>query len=173
MLQPQLPSRAGVLLAVTLLLGVWLPGMTAATAAKGCRNLAKPDATRLRLCNAAIAVGNFTLFRTTPNKFGQIYMTRGILAADLGQTKAAAADMRRAVDMVTGGNPAAILPFAAAAVHDPSFAAAARSDTLGLVTDGEADYFNATLVAQTLQPDSSPRARAAWVEVVANIAAGS
>lgn len=140
---------------------VWLIGMTAAMTSKGCANSAKPDVTRLRLCNAAVAVGRFSIFRTEPHKFGQIYMIRGIREANLGHTDAAIADMRRAVDMVTGGRPDAILPFARAA----------RGGALDLRTIHGPDYWPARLVAQTLQPDSSDRARAAWDSIVAELPA--
>lgn len=146
--------------AAVLFVLMWLLMMTTSLAAHGCRNRAKPDATRLRMCNAALTVAQVTPFRSEPQKLAQTHMTRAIRLANLGQPDAAMADMRAAVQMVTDGRPRGILPVDAAS-HDGA-----------LLTATGAAYWQHMLVAQVRQSDASDAARALWGAVLAEIATG-
>lgn len=77
--------------------------MIGAMPAAGCLNPSKPDATRMRLCNAAIGLNPWTLGRFEPGKSAPLWLERGIVRAAQGDSKAARRDMMQAYDRAAGG----------------------------------------------------------------------
>lgn len=100
---PKFIPRPLIVIYVGLFITVWLTAMTTGRMASLCRNPDKPAETRIRGCNISIPLGS--LFPGDGHKLGSLYLERGILRANIGQTELARADMTEALDRTTYGEP--------------------------------------------------------------------
>lgn len=153
-----------VALVSAAILLIWVPMMAASLTASTCENGKYDEAKRLRFCNFAIPVSGVTLFATEPHKRASMFLERGILLANKGETEAAYADMKRALNMVTDNNPQPALLstdkfFKTYKDHPEAANRVSRFE--------KPDKWLLGLLARSGEPDISADATAIWYRVLA------
>lgn len=100
---PKFIPRPLIVICVCLFIAFWLTAMTTALTGALCTNPDRPAEKRLRGCNISIPLGK--LIPGDGHKRGSVYLERGIIRANMGETELARADMAEALDRATYGEP--------------------------------------------------------------------
>lgn len=102
---PPQPSGKSMLVVFLLFMCVWLPFMAASLTAKVCMNPKYDEEKRLRYCNFSLRVAGYSIGSLEGHKMSGLYMERGILHANIGETELAREDMQKALELASFGKP--------------------------------------------------------------------
>lgn len=166
---PQFIPRPVIVTCVCLFISFWLADMTAALSGALCRNPDKPAEARLRGCNISIPLGS--LFPGDGHTLGSLYLERGILRANIGQTELARADMAEALDRASFGEPRRAIQMWGDSVRQKQEAIRDRHK-------GPRPYRHypghwVAKLFERMQPElDGSRAKRIWTEVVVNAEGG-
>ena len=160
---PKFIPRPVIAIFIGLFIVAWLTGMTAALTGALCRNPDKPDAKRLRGCNISIPLAD--LFPGESHKMASVYLERGILRADKGETELARADMVEALGLATDGQPHRAIEIWAAAVKQKQETIRDRDKGPRLYRPNPGIGLARLFARMQAEPDGSS-AKRIWAEVV-------